>query len=232
MVEIKGLEKFAPKDFPGHISSTFFVGGCNFRCPFCHNSQLVLEPENLPSFPMDYALSYLDSRKGWLEGVCVTGGEPLIHEELDVLLQIIKDREFLVKIDTNGAFPDRLRELIENELVDHVAIDIKTSPKKYAEAVKVPVDFGLIEESVSLVVASGLDHTIRTTAVPTLVDTAEIEEIGGLFKDVRTFQLQQYFPDGALDPEFRKLVPYPSEKISELGKGAESFFPEVRIEGI
>ena len=232
MVEIKGLEKFAPKDFPGHISTTFFIGGCNFRCPYCHNAQLVLEPGKLPSYPMDYVLGYLDSRDGWLEGVCVTGGEPLMHEDLDVLLQVIKDRDYLVKVDTNGSFPLRLKGLIDRRIVDHVAIDIKTSPQKYAEAVKAPFDFDSILESVSLVVESGLNHTIRLTAVPNLVDEADIEEIGGLLKDVRRFQIQQYSPEGALDPEFRKLAPYPAEKIEELAARARRFFEQVNVEGI
>ena len=108
VVEIKGLEKFAPKDFPGFVSATFFVGGCNFRCPFCHNADLVLRPDSLTDFPMDYVLAFLDSREGWLEGICITGGEPLFHAEIDVLLQVIKDRDLLIKLDTNGSFPDRL----------------------------------------------------------------------------------------------------------------------------
>ncbi len=94
MVEIKGLEKFAPKDFPGFISSTVFLGGCNFRCPFCHNADLVLRPETVPTIPMNYFLSYIDSRKNWLDGICVSGGEPLIHDGLEDFLRLIKERHF------------------------------------------------------------------------------------------------------------------------------------------
>ncbi len=131
MVEIKGLEKFAPRDFPGHISSTVFLGGCNFRCPFCHNSDLVLRPEILPTFPLDYFLSFLDSRKGWLEGICISGGEPLLQDDLETLLILIKGRNLLVKIDTNGSFPSRLEDLIRKRLIDHVAMDVKAPLKRY-----------------------------------------------------------------------------------------------------
>ena len=170
MVEIKGIEKFAPVDFPGYISSTIFVGGCNFRCPFCHNAELVLKPQSLPTFPMDYFLSYLDSRKNWLEAVCVSGGEPLLHEELDVLLQIIKDRNLLVKIDTNGAFPEKLEELIKAGLLDSVAMDIKAPLDKYKKITAVPVDTDNVRRSIKIIQRSGLDYIFRTTVVPGFID--------------------------------------------------------------
>ncbi|MCK7527636.1 MAG: radical SAM protein [Ignavibacteriales bacterium] len=112
MVEIKGIEKFSSRDFPGHISSTVFFGGCTFRCPYCHNSQLVLEPETIQSMAADYFLSYLDGRKGWLEAVCLTGGEPLLHEDIEDIIRVVRERGLLVKLDTNGSFPDRLEALL------------------------------------------------------------------------------------------------------------------------
>ena len=125
MVAVKGLEKFAPKDFPGFIASTVFLGGCNFRCPFCHNAELVLRPERLADIPMDFFLAYLDSRKGWLEGICVTGGEPLLAEEIESFLTIIKQRGLLIKLDTNGSRPDTLERLLRADLIDRAAMDIK-----------------------------------------------------------------------------------------------------------
>jgi len=140
LVEIKGLEKFASKDFPGHISSTIFLPGCNFRCPFCHNSDLVLHPDTLPSFDLSFFLSYLDSRRGWLDGLCLSGGEPLLQDDLEVLARVIKDRGFKLKIDTNGSFPDQLAQLIKDGLVDAVAMDIKAPLNRYPEVARVAVD--------------------------------------------------------------------------------------------
>ena len=106
MVEIKGLEKFSPRDYPGVISATVFLGSCNFRCPYCHNAGLVLNPDDLPTFPMDYFTHFLDSRKDWLEGICITGGEPLLHPDLADFLTLLKKRNLLVKLDTNGGDDD------------------------------------------------------------------------------------------------------------------------------
>jgi pyruvate formate lyase activating enzyme len=156
LVEIKGLEKFAAKDFPGLISSTVFLPGCNFRCPFCHNSDLVLQPDSLPSFDLSFFLSYLDSRQDWLDGFCLSGGEPLLHDDLEVLARIIKGRGFKLKIDTNGSFPGRLEQLIKDGLVDAVAMDIKAPPNRYPEVVRVAVDTGKIEKSIRIIRNSGL----------------------------------------------------------------------------
>ena len=133
MVEIKGIEKLAPKDFPGYISATLFTGGCNFRCPYCHNVDLVLRPESLPAFPLSFLLSFLDTRKDWLEAVCVSGGEPLIHEDIPGIFQVLKDRNFRTKLDTNGSFPRKLENLIQEGLLDYVALDIKAPLEKYSE---------------------------------------------------------------------------------------------------
>lgn len=232
MVEIKGIEKFAPIDFPGYISSTVFVGGCNFRCPFCHNAQLVLKPQSLPTFPMDYFLSYLDSRKNWLEAVCVSGGEPLLHEELNVLLQIIKDRNLLVKIDTNGAFPEKLEELIKAGLLDSVAMDIKAPLDKYEKITAVPMDTDNVRRSIKIIQRSGLDYIFRTTVVPGFIDENDIEEIGQLLKGSKSYQIQQFKPVNTLDKTFEKIKPFGREKLQALADRAVPYFEKVRIEGI
>ncbi|MEE8377646.1 MAG: anaerobic ribonucleoside-triphosphate reductase activating protein [Candidatus Aminicenantaceae bacterium] len=232
MVEIKGIEKFAPIDFPGYISSTVFVGGCNFRCPFCHNAELVLKPQSLPTFPMDYFLSYLDSRKNWLEAVCVSGGEPLLHDELDVLLQIIKDRNLLVKIDTNGAFPEKLEELIKAGLLDSVAMDIKAPLDKYEKITAVPVDTDNVRRSIKIIQRSGLDYIFRTTVVPGFIDENDIEEIGQLLKGSKSYQIQQFKPVNTLDKTFEKIKPFGREKLQVFADRAGPYFEKVRIEGI
>jgi pyruvate formate lyase activating enzyme len=155
MVEIKGLEKFSSKDFPGHISSTVFLGGCTFRCPFCHNADLVLRPESFPTMPMDLFLAYLDGRKGWLEGVCVTGGEPLLSEDVEDLMRVIKERGLLVKLDTNGSLPGRLEKLVGDGVVDWIAMDVKAPLERYSEVAGTAVREEDIRRSVEIVKGSG-----------------------------------------------------------------------------
>ncbi|TES87102.1 MAG: anaerobic ribonucleoside-triphosphate reductase activating protein [Candidatus Aminicenantes bacterium] len=232
MVEIKGLEKFSPKDFPGYISSTVFLGGCNFRCPFCHNSDLVLRPEILPTFPLDYFLSFLDSRKGWLEGICISGGEPLLQDDLETLLILIKDRNLLVKIDTNGSFPSGLENLIRKKLVDHIAMDVKAPLKRYQEVTRATVNEEDIVRSVDIIKNSGLGYVFRTTLVPGLVGPEDIKQICQMLNGAKIFQLQQFVPLNTLDSHYLQKKPYRREEIQGLAKIAEPYFSEVRIEGV
>jgi pyruvate formate lyase activating enzyme len=232
LVEIKGLEKFAPKDFPGYIAATIFLGGCNFACPFCHNADLVRQPDSLPTFPLDYFLSFLEKRKDWLEGICITGGEPLLHEELDVLLTVVKARELLVKIDTNGAFPGHLDSLIRAGFIDHVAMDVKTSFEKYPQAAGGPVKIDQIQKSIGIIKASGLDYVFRTTAVPGLVDREDIQKISVLLQGSKKLRIQQFVPNNTLDSEYENIKPYPAEELRDWVKIAEPHFDEVQLEGV
>ena len=230
MVEIKGLEKFAPKDFVGYISSTAFLGGCNLRCPYCHNSDLVLKPESIPTIPLDYFLGFLDARKNWLEGICITGGEPLIHKDLEELLFCIKERDLLIKIDTNGSFPGRLEELIQKKLVDHIAMDVKAPLERYQEVTKSRVKKEDIARSIEIIKNSGLGYAFRTTVVPDLVGSEDVEKISRMLKGSKVFQLQQFMPVNTLDSLYLQKKPYPDEEIKEFAKIAKPYFSEVRIE--
>jgi len=232
MVEIKGLEKFTPKDFPGYVSSTVFVGGCNFRCPYCHNADLVLKPDSLPSFPLDYFLSFLDSRKDWLDGLCISGGEPLLHQDLEVLLSLIKERQLLVKVDTNGSFPVRLEELIEKGLIDHVAMDVKCALERYEQVVRAKVRTENIAKSIEIIRESGLDYTFRTTIVPGLVGSEDIKDIGQRLKGVKAFQIQQFKPQNTVDGSYVQKKPYSQEDVQEMVKLAETYFEKVKVEGL
>jgi len=231
LVEIKGLEKFAPKDFPGFIAATVFLGRCNFKCPFCHNADLVLRPDSLPTFPMDYFLAFLDARKDWLEGVCITGGEPLVHDDLDVLLTVIKERNLLSKVDTNGSFPQKLDALIEKGLLDHVAMDMKTSFDKYPEAAGRPVDIEKINTSIAIIRNSGINYTFRTTAVPGLVDREDIEKISVALQGSKTFRIQQYMPHNTLDRDYENIKPYSADVLRDWVEIAKPHFVEVLLEG-
>ncbi|MGB9764981.1 MAG: anaerobic ribonucleoside-triphosphate reductase activating protein [Candidatus Saccharicenans sp.] len=231
MVEIKGLEKFASKDFPGLISSTVFLAGCNFRCPFCHNSDLVLRPNQLPTIDFDFFLSYLDSRRNWLDGICLSGGEPLLQDDVEVLARVIKDRGLRLKIDTNGSFPERLENLIKEGLVDFVAMDIKGPLNKYPQIVRAKVDITKIELSAAIIKNSGLEYLFRTTVVPGLIEEADLLEIAEWLNGAKMFQLQQFVPQNTLDPEFLKLKPYPAEELYRLAQKLKPYFADVRVEG-
>ncbi|MBN1273118.1 MAG: anaerobic ribonucleoside-triphosphate reductase activating protein [Candidatus Aminicenantes bacterium] len=232
MVEIKGLEKFGPKDFPGHISSTVFLGGCNFRCPFCHNPELVLEPEKLPSFPPDYFSTFLDSRKGWQEAVCFTGGEPLLNEDLDVLLHLVKERGLLVKLDTNGSFPKRLKRLIQEKLVDYVAMDVKAPLQRYREVTGVKVDTGKLAESIDIIRDSAPDYVFRTTVVPDLLTKKDILKVAELLKGASRYQLQQFLPGKTIDSRYDSMDPYNREELENILEAVRPFFSQVVLEGV
>jgi pyruvate formate lyase activating enzyme len=227
LVEIKGLEKFAPRDYPGFISATVFTGGCNFRCPYCHNADLVLDPESIESFPFEIFLQFLDTRKSWLEAVCVSGGEPLLHTDIASLFQLLKDRGLRTKLDTNGSFPERLISLIEAGLLDFVAMDVKAPWEKYADVAGTPVDTKTIKGSVDIILASGIDHVFRTTAVPGLTSPADLREICGMLQGARSFKVQAFSPENSLDPSLRNLEPFSQEDFQAYVQIAQEYFPEI-----
>ncbi len=232
MVEIKALEKFAAKDFPGTISSTVFLGGCNFRCPFCHNADLVLRPESLPGLSLDLFLCFLDARQGWLEGVCVTGGEPLLQDHLEDLLSVIKERKLLVKLDTNGSRPDRLKALLGEGLVDWVAMDIKAPLARYKAVTRSAVEESDLVRSIGLIKTSGLGYTFRTTVVPGLVGQEDVLQIAREVGGARLYQVQQFFPQDAIDPHYRRVLPFKREEVLGMADSVRPYFDEVRVEGV
>ena len=231
MVEIKGLEKFAPLDFPGYISATVFLGGCNFRCPFCHNADLVLRPQALDTMPLDYFITFLDSRKDWLEAVCVSGGEPLLEDDLEVLLQVIKDRNMLVKLDTNGSRPERLADLVGAKLVDHIAMDVKAPLHRYKQVTRSDVSEDDIARSIEFVRTSGLPYTFRTTVVPGLVGEKDLLEIAQMLHGAALFQVQQFSPRNTIDRNFLQIEAFPPEEVERLAALIRPYFREVRVLG-
>lgn len=231
MVAIKGLEKFAPKDFPGFIAATIFLAGCNFRCPFCHNPDLVLRPASLADVPFDFFLAFLDSRRDWLEGICVSGGEPLLDPQVEGLLAVIKERGLLVKIDTNGSEPERLASFLESGLIDRIAMDVKSSLERYSEVVRSNVDTAAIARSVEIVRSSGRPYLFRTTVVPGLVGPEDIRRIGEWLDGSAVYQIQSFSPSNTLDPEFGTRKPYGRDELGAMADIARPHFGEVRLEG-
>ena len=175
---ICGLQKMTLLDFPGKIACTVFLGGCNFRCPFCHNSELFMgKPEKLMEDEEFFA--FLKSRKGLLDGVCVSGGEPTLYKDLPVFLEKIKEMGFLVKLDTNGYRPQVLKDLVGNKLVDYVAMDVKNSPARYADTVGLArIDLSAVEESLRFLLSGNVEYELRTTVAQQLHDSDSIDEMG------------------------------------------------------
>lgn len=196
-MKLAGLQKLTLLDFPGHVACTVFTAGCNLRCPFCHNSELVL-PDRKPAL-MDEEdfFSFLKKRQGILEGVCVTGGEPLLQQDIAPFLRRIKELGFAVKLDTNGCFPKVLRSLVEQGLVDFVAMDIKNSPARYAETAGIPaLDITSVQESVSFLLSGAVDYEFRTTVASQFHDEQSFEDIACWIAGAKRYALQEFKDSG------------------------------------
>ena len=195
---LKGLQKTTLLDYPEKLACTVFTGGCNFRCPFCHNASLVLRPSDVKEISEESFFSYINKRKGLLDGVCITGGEPLLNKDIEDFISRIKSLGFLVKLDTNGAFPDRLEALLDKGLVDYVAMDVKNSPAKYATTAGLEdkLDLSLIERSIKIIMNKAPDYEFRTTVVRELHTKEDIEEISKWLVGTRRYFLQKYVDSG------------------------------------
>ena len=195
---IEGLQKTTLLDYPGLVACTVFAHGCNLRCPFCHNAGLVIrKPENIIS--QEELGAFLQKRKGILDGVCLTGGEPLAQKDSIEFIEFLKSFGYKIKLDTNGFYPERLKEVIEKGLVDYIAMDVKSSPDGYARAVGVDgIDVTPAMQSVKLIMDSGIDYEFRTTAVKGLHIVSDFEKIGDWIAGARKYFIQQFIDSGDL----------------------------------
>lgn len=192
-VRFFGLQKLTLLDYPGKMACTLFTGGCNFKCPFCQNADLVFLPENIVEIAPQDILSFLEKRKGILEGICVSGGEPLLQEGLAFYLKRFKDMGYQVKIDTNGTFPEKLKRLVEEGLVDYVAMDVKNSLKRYGETMGIE-DFNLdgIKESIAYLKEGHVPYEFRTTIVKNFHSKQDMKDIGKLLEGADAYYLQNF----------------------------------------
>ena len=191
---ISGLQKLTLLDYPGHVACTVFTAGCNFRCPFCHNAPLVL-PERIEGDPngAETVLQFLKKRQGILDGVAITGGEPLLQRDMADFLRKIRDLGYAVKLDTNGSFPDRLIGLVEAGLVDRVAMDIKNSPERYAETAGLSeIALTAVRESVDFLKTGSIDYEFRTTAVKELHDERSFRAIAEWISGAKRYAIQKF----------------------------------------
>jgi len=231
-INIKGIQKTSMIDYPGNIVSTVFLSGCNFRCPFCHNPELVLD-EIKEDVDVNEFLSFLESKKGWLDGICITGGEPTLDPGLKDFMSKVKHLGMKIKLDTNGTAPDILKDLINEGLVDKIAMDIKASLENYESVTKTKVDIIKIRQSIEILKSGKVDYEFRTTIVPGHFDEAEAHAIGKLLKGAKKYCLQQFRnSDKVLDKEYQDKEPYRTEKLKKFGTILESYVEKVEIRGI
>lgn len=232
-MKISGLGRMSLIDYPGKITATVFVAGCGFRCGWCHNSELVLPEKikNQPEIKEKDLFNFLDSRKGLLEGVCLTGGEPSLYPDLPAFIRKIKQKGFLVKLDTNGSNPKILQKLLEDCLLDFVAMDIKASPEKYSQAVGQIVNLDNIKKSIDLIRQSGLEYEFRTTVIPDFIDKKEIKKIGQWLRGAKCLVLQQFRPEKTLDKSFQKIKPYSDNTLKLFVKLIEPFVERAVLRG-
>ena len=219
---IKGFLETSFLDWPGRLAAVLFLGGCNFRCPFCHNAELVLAPHLVPSIPFAGVLERLRQLRGWVDGVVVSGGEPTFSPHLPELLGRIRTAGFEVKLDTNGSCPDILAKLIARGLVQAVDMDLKAplEPGAYAALAGVPVRVELIRASLDLIRLSGLPHRFRTTYVPGLLDASAVGRLRAAVPAGSPFVLQGFNPQRVLDPALRRVAAPAAEVLQVLAAPA------------
>lgn len=228
---INGFNKTTLLDYPGHLAATIFLGECNFRCPFCHNASLVLTPESQPVISEDEIFSTLKKRVGILEGVCITGGEPTLYTGLHDLIKQIKDLGFLVKLDTNGSNPKTIRKLLEEKLVDYVAMDIKNSKEKYEVTTGIKnINLDRISESISLLLNSNIDYEFRTTAVKNFHENSDFLSIANWISGAKSYYIQAFKDSGDLISD--NLSGFSLSELNEFKKTVLPFVKYIDIRGI
>ncbi|MBI4777303.1 anaerobic ribonucleoside-triphosphate reductase activating protein [Candidatus Desantisbacteria bacterium] len=219
MIAIKGFIETSMLDWEGKIVSTLYLPYCNLRCPYCHNSGLVLNPEQYTTIPIEIVMNYFVRRKDWIDGVCLSGGEPCMYEDLPNFIKRLRDIDILIKLDTNGSFPDMLQKLLDERLIDYIAMDIKSplDSKSYAQASGVKDEIvGSVQRSIEIIMNSRIDYEFRTTVVPTLHDTETLVSMAESIKGAKKYALQAFALKDTLDPAYLKITPYTDEQMQDM----------------
>jgi len=230
-MKIGGFQKTSLLDYPETISAIIWTIGCNFRCPFCYNKDIVLGKLGLIS--EKEVLSYLEKRKGMLEGLVITGGEPLLQKDIVDFASKIKKLGYLIKIDTNGCYPKKLQELLDKKLVDYIAMDVKAPKKKYEQLTDVKTDLKKIEESIEVIKTNAPDYEFRTTFIPGLLTKEDILNIAKWLEGSKRFYLQQFKNDTTLiSSKLQNVLPYSEQELMETLDIIKPFFKNCNIRGI
>jgi pyruvate formate lyase activating enzyme len=218
MIEIKGFLETSFSDWPGKLCSVLFLPHCNFRCPYCHNHPLVFHPEQYATVPLEDILARLHSLRNWIDGVCLTGGEPTLHTDLPLLVRKIKRHRFLVKLDTNGSNPSMLENLIEGGEIDFISMDVKAplEPFRYSRSTGLPINLKPILESIEILKRRKVEYEFRMTVVPGLHREEDIQTLGDQLRASQRFILQNFNPENPLDPSLKDIVPYDPKVLEKI----------------
>lgn len=230
-MRIQGLQKLTLLDYPEKMACTVFTAGCNFRCPFCHNASLVVDIPQETEMSEEKFFDFLKKRQGVLEGVCISGGEPLLQPDIETFMQKIKDLGYAIKLDTNGSFPDKLRMLVEKALVDYVAMDIKNCPESYAITAGVEtLDMEAIKESVAYLKAGHVPYEFRTTVVKYYHSEDSFERIGQWLTGTEKYFLQNFVDSGDLIG--KKTRGCSEEEMKEFLATVQKYVPSAKLRGM
>jgi len=230
-MRIGGLQKTSLLDYPDTISAIVWTVGCDFRCPFCYNKDIVLG--NVEPISEDEVLSFLKKRFGMLEGLVISGGEPLMQKDIVEFCEKVKKIGYLIKIDTNGMHPEKLKELIDKNLVDYIAMDVKAPKKKYDKLTNIRTNIKKIEKSIEIIKNSTVDYEFRTTIIPELLTNQDIMDIAKWLKRAKRFYIQQFKVDTPLiSPKLSKAKPYAKEELIKIHEDIKLCFETCEVRGI
>ncbi|WP_245907845.1 anaerobic ribonucleoside-triphosphate reductase activating protein [Neomoorella humiferrea] len=229
-ITIRGIQLTSLVDFPGEVCTTIFLGGCNFRCPWCHNADLVLRTATLPEISPGEVLNLLIRRRSWVQAVCITGGEPSLTPGLEEFIRSLKSHGFKVKLDTNGTQPEVIARLLAGDLLDYVAMDVKAPPEKYDLLTGTRANLEAVKESIALIKNSRVAYEFRTTAVPSLLLEEDFLAIGQMLAGARHYVLQQFRPARTLlNPGLQELLLYPETTLKNIAVKLQPFFARVEV---
>ncbi len=230
-MNIQGFQKLTLLDYPGKMACTLFTAGCNLRCPFCHNSRLVLTPQKQSEFSVDEILAFLKKRQGILDGVVISGGEPLLQNDITDFIKQVKELGYSVKLDTNGTFPEKLRELVESGLVDYVAMDVKNSPELYAETIGISsYDISKIKESINFLLEGTVDYEFRTTVVREFHSVFGMNGLGEMIKGAKRHFIQGFIDSGEVIGF--GLNPVPKEEMESMKNIMLNYVESCELRGV
>lgn len=230
-MKIGGLQKTSLLDYPDHISAIIWTLGCNFRCPFCYNKAIVFE--EIDVIPEEQVLDFLEKRKKLLEAVSITGGEPTLQDDLVEFIKKVKNLGYLVKLDTNGSNPEKIRKLIQNRLVDYISMDVKAPREKYDMLAGTKTNISKIKKSIEIIKNQAPDYEFKTTVVPKLLEKEDILEIAKWLQGSKRYYLQQFKKNPPfISDEMEKVTPYSKEYLYEILEEIETYFKSCGVRGI
>lgn len=231
-MDIRGIQKISFIDFPGEICTTLFVGGCNLKCRYCHNKDLVLNPGDLPAIQENEIIQFLKAKKFVLDGVCISGGEPSLQEGLPNFISRIKELDLKVKLDTNGTRPHMISKLLDRNLIDYIAVDVKAPLEKCSFVTGVDFDINRFKDTINILKSNSINQEFRTTVVPGLLNENDILSIARLIAGSKKYVLQQFRPGVSLiDPALSNVKPFYREQIAKVADSCKNYIQEVQLRG-